>query len=468
MPITLKTGNIKVKENDEFIPLDALKGDNGDPTSIIDDTAGEGDTNKVYSADKVASEFSQYNSALNVSQPSAQQSDIGKALILKTIDQDGKPTGFEYGEAGGGGTSDYTDLTNKPQINGVTLSGNKTSSDLGLPTTADIESAVDDWLDENITNPDSPPLDRSLSSASSAAPADIVGKQDAAMPQHTRTPVLAFTSKKTWIDNNGVAVFTDNSTSNYRASNAVEVRPREDVTLTFVASKHGNSSNHTLIVTDSEYNILQSYDDKAANLGTVTLSFTVPPTGKYFMINQWASAQPTDFTITYYYEVAKKEYVDEFNTRINNLEDNDFKWMPRVSATPNILDYTKTREGSINAETGVFTPASATYKWIVVGPSYVDPGKTYYCDPYVRGYYFYDKSGKFLRGWTGSGMAEYVQQLTIPQDAQYVSLFFYIAKSASEAGVTIQEYVRDTVCVSEYGYDRTSGYGLVKHTFEKC
>ena len=33
---------------------------------------------------------------------------------------------------GGGGTSDYADLTNKPSINSVTLSGNKTSSDLGI------------------------------------------------------------------------------------------------------------------------------------------------------------------------------------------------------------------------------------------------------------------------------------------------------------------------------------------------
>ena len=31
-----------------------------------------------------------------------------------------------------GGTSDYNDLENKPKINGVTLSGNKTSSELGL------------------------------------------------------------------------------------------------------------------------------------------------------------------------------------------------------------------------------------------------------------------------------------------------------------------------------------------------
>ena len=33
---------------------------------------------------------------------------------------------------GGGGTSDYTDLSNKPKINNVELSGNKSSADLSL------------------------------------------------------------------------------------------------------------------------------------------------------------------------------------------------------------------------------------------------------------------------------------------------------------------------------------------------
>ena len=38
-------------------------------------------------------------------------------------------------ESGGGsGTTDYTDLSNKPSINSVTLTGNKTASDLGLLT----------------------------------------------------------------------------------------------------------------------------------------------------------------------------------------------------------------------------------------------------------------------------------------------------------------------------------------------
>lgn len=34
--------------------------------------------------------------------------------------------------AGGGGSSDYNDLSNKPSINNITISGNKTSADLGL------------------------------------------------------------------------------------------------------------------------------------------------------------------------------------------------------------------------------------------------------------------------------------------------------------------------------------------------
>ena len=54
-----------------------------------------------------------------------------------------KASGTDYdtewvNQSGGGGTSDYTDLTNKPQIEGVTLSGNKTAADLGLAKATDI------------------------------------------------------------------------------------------------------------------------------------------------------------------------------------------------------------------------------------------------------------------------------------------------------------------------------------------
>lgn len=122
-----------------------------DITSIIDDTSTA--NNKVWSAQKINNEVSDVKSALTKLTPDATASDVGKMLKVKTV-ADGKVTEYEFGE---GGAVD-------PQ---------------------DIEDAVDDWLDENITNPDSPPLDRSLSSASSAAPADMLGDVDAELEMQT-------------------------------------------------------------------------------------------------------------------------------------------------------------------------------------------------------------------------------------------------------------------------------------------
>lgn len=44
------------------------------------------------------------------------------------------------GGGGTGGTTDYTELENKPQINSVTLSGNKTTSDLGIDEVPEVTS----------------------------------------------------------------------------------------------------------------------------------------------------------------------------------------------------------------------------------------------------------------------------------------------------------------------------------------
>lgn len=50
------------------------------------------------------------------------------------VDQETLAAAIAYYKAhgGGGGTSNYNDLTNKPQINGNTLTGNKTSANLGI------------------------------------------------------------------------------------------------------------------------------------------------------------------------------------------------------------------------------------------------------------------------------------------------------------------------------------------------
>lgn len=55
---------------------------------------------------------------------------IGTAGQVLGLDNQLNPVWLN--NSGGGGTSDYDDLTDKPQINSVTLSGNKSGDDLGI------------------------------------------------------------------------------------------------------------------------------------------------------------------------------------------------------------------------------------------------------------------------------------------------------------------------------------------------
>ena len=157
------------------------KGDKGDPGEVnIDDTAGIGDTNVTYSADKLATDHSSLLNAITECENAIEELDAGSLSAFGASNgqvpvAQGDGTWEWQDQSGGGGTSDYADLENKPQINGVMLAGNKSASDLGLLSGQGVAEAVDSWLDENITNPDSPPLDRSLTSDSAAAPADMVG-----------------------------------------------------------------------------------------------------------------------------------------------------------------------------------------------------------------------------------------------------------------------------------------------------
>ena len=67
-----------------------------------------------------------------------------------TIDSDG--TIHAIGGGGStGGTTDYNALDNKPQIEGNTLTGNKTADDLGLMSKTDINSALTNKADKSTT-----------------------------------------------------------------------------------------------------------------------------------------------------------------------------------------------------------------------------------------------------------------------------------------------------------------------------
>lgn len=65
---------------------------------------------------------------------SPQMAQVGQILAVKVIDSSGKPLEWEVIDIpkGGSGVSNYKELTNLPQINGVTLTDNKTAADLGL------------------------------------------------------------------------------------------------------------------------------------------------------------------------------------------------------------------------------------------------------------------------------------------------------------------------------------------------
>lgn len=78
------------------------------------------------SGNKTASQLGLMASDGVVANPTGQTSGTLTALEVD---------GTKYA-VGSGGTSDYTDLTNKPQINGVTLTGNKSTSDLGINASA--------------------------------------------------------------------------------------------------------------------------------------------------------------------------------------------------------------------------------------------------------------------------------------------------------------------------------------------
>lgn len=69
-------------------------------------------------------------------------------LSVEGVAADAKAVGDMLVNAG---TKEYTDLNSKPQINGVELTGNKTSADLGIsePTDEQVSAAVEAWLDEH-------------------------------------------------------------------------------------------------------------------------------------------------------------------------------------------------------------------------------------------------------------------------------------------------------------------------------
>lgn len=73
-------------------------------------------------------------------------------IVTLEEDNEEEVTTLEEDISGGTGTNNYNDLMNKPQINNVVLTDNKTSKDLGLQdemealTNMDIEEILNNFV----------------------------------------------------------------------------------------------------------------------------------------------------------------------------------------------------------------------------------------------------------------------------------------------------------------------------------
>ena len=95
-----------------------------------------------------------------------------------TITVDPNGTIHSIGGGGGtGGTTDYNALDNKPQIEGNTLTGNKTADDLGLMSKVDINSALANKADKSTTYTKTDTDEKIREAVSSKADTSYVNEQ---------------------------------------------------------------------------------------------------------------------------------------------------------------------------------------------------------------------------------------------------------------------------------------------------
>lgn len=157
--------------SEEGVAADAkATGDAIDAATVaIDDTLTQ--TGEAADAKKTGDEISELKNALTLID-TATDNDIGKALSPKTV-TNGRVTEWQFEpiSGGGGGTSDYGDLENKPQINSVTLAGNKSLADLGIASASKFNSLS---IKENLLNSDIPGTTQTIVFDGNGNPASII------------------------------------------------------------------------------------------------------------------------------------------------------------------------------------------------------------------------------------------------------------------------------------------------------
>ncbi|MBQ6040205.1 MAG: hypothetical protein IJL32_05460 [Oscillospiraceae bacterium] len=170
---------------------------------------------------------------------------------------------------GGGGTTDYAELDNKPSIAGTTLVGNKTLADLGIAAASDLETK--------------------------APASDLTAEETARAAADTKL-LAALAERIDTQDKNKMSVnsgTTPSSGSGYFVNNLPLVLPAGKYHVTF---KRDTAGQATFVIKDSENNELARWS-RASGITTVSEDVTLNATSAYISIYVGNSVDVSDAMI---------------------------------------------------------------------------------------------------------------------------------------------------------------------------
>ena len=169
------------------------------------------------------------------------------------------------------GVISWTNDGNRQNPESVNIKGPK--GDQGDPApAADVADAVDAYLEENFSNPSNPPLDRSLTSSLSAAPADIVGDIKNAIPSifsnDAKSALLNLLTHVAWADDDGQIY--------YQALEAELIQPVASISAVFSQGQETVWSDDSLDSLKQYLTVTAVYSDATSEVvSTYTLSGTL-------------------------------------------------------------------------------------------------------------------------------------------------------------------------------------------------
>lgn len=220
----------------------------------------------------------------------------------------------ENPEPGPGGTSDYTELTNKPSINGVELNGNKTLTQLGIAPAATTytKTEVNSKIGAAIAD-----LDVSQT-ATTGHYIDYIAQEDGLIVPHSKVSSTApTTDDPTLITSGAVAAAlankADKSTTYTKSEVDTALSGKEDKITTI--SANGTMTNSTTI----------------ADTG---VSVDIPADGGYWQISgciTWKGSPPTEAQLRVKFGTRTSDYLIARATSAND-DSKNFIYLP-VSCT---------------------------------------------------------------------------------------------------------------------------------------